>query len=73
MPCFYSKAEKEKEQLRELLELANAQKEEARKASEAATQRGEELACQLAARVAELSEANSKVRWARVAGAARQG
>lgn len=54
MACF-GRGDREKTELREMLELSNAQQEEARKAAEAAARRGDELARQLTAKQAEIN------------------
>ncbi|KAI8468807.1 MAG: hypothetical protein J3K34DRAFT_522625 [Monoraphidium minutum] len=53
MACFTAKAERERTELREMLELSNAQREEARKAADAAGRRADDLGRQLAAKNAE--------------------
>jgi hypothetical protein len=59
MPCFFGRAEAEKAELRELLELSNSQREEYRKAAEGASRRAEHVGKQLEARLAELQDLSS--------------
>lgn len=66
MACFSVKGEREKAELREMLELSNAQKEEARKAAEAAARRGDELVRQLAAKQQEAAGLAAQLRDAGV-------
>jgi chromosome segregation ATPase len=56
MPCLFGRAEAEKAELRELLELSNSQREEYRKAAEGASRRAEHVGKQLEARLAELQD-----------------
>lgn len=56
MPCLFGRAEAEKAELRELLESANSQREEYRKAADIATRRAEHLSKQLEQRLLELQE-----------------
>jgi hypothetical protein len=62
MSCFSAKGERERTELREMLELSNAQKEEARKAAEAAARRGDEIARQLAAKQQEAGGLSAQLR-----------
>lgn len=59
MPCLFGRAEAEKAELRELLELSNSQREEYRKAADAANRRADHLAKQLEARLLELQDLSS--------------
>jgi hypothetical protein len=56
MPCLFGRGEAERAELRDLLESANSQREEYRKAADAASRRAEHLALQLEARLLELQE-----------------
>jgi hypothetical protein len=59
MPCLFGRAEAEKAELRELLELSNSQREEYRKAADAGNRRADHLGKQLEARLMELQELSS--------------
>lgn len=59
MPCLFGRAESEKAELRELLELSNSQREEYRKAAEGASRRAEHVSKQLDARLCELQDLSS--------------
>ena len=59
MPCLFGRAEAEKAELRELLELSNSQREEYRKAAEGASRRAEHVSKQLDARLCELQDLSS--------------
>jgi chromosome segregation ATPase len=56
MSCFFGRAEAEKAELRDLLESANSQREEYRKAADIASRRAEQLSKQLEMRLQELNE-----------------
>eukprot|EP00879_Flechtneria_rotunda_P009117 GHRR01009544.1.p1 GENE.GHRR01009544.1~~GHRR01009544.1.p1 ORF type:complete len:205 (+),score=50.61 GHRR01009544.1:606-1220(+) len=56
MPCLFGRAEAEKAELRELLELSNSQKEEYRKAADSAARKADHLNKQLEQRILELQD-----------------
>jgi hypothetical protein len=57
MPCLFRNSEAE--ELRELLELSNSQREEYRKAAEGASRRADHVQKQLEARLGELQDLSS--------------